>query len=288
MLGIVEGVDHVVRRARVVRLALEEVGDDGAGLHLPVEARLAASDESEVGKRVERLGLVVLGMRLGEPPHGLVVELVALVLVTGAVEDLDGVHVEALALGRGLGPAFGAGGPEALQDVPGGADVLLRPQRMVVADRLAPVGEGEVRIDLLGVLEGFSGFLVPEAVERRDTALEGVLSRLRAGVREMHGAEIGLFFGNGGHRDECEGGDGQNDFLEHETLRLGGAVCARKGRFYPSGRGAVRTPLGVVGAPNRSVAESGRSWRQRRENWRWPYLVNRRPKTAMSTVIRRT
>ena len=87
-----------------------------------MEALLAAAHEAEVGEGVERLGFVVLGVGLGEPPHGLVVKLVAFVLVTGAVEDFHGVHVEALALGRGLGPARGAGVPEAFQDFPGGAE----------------------------------------------------------------------------------------------------------------------------------------------------------------------
>ena len=85
----------------------------------PVEARLAASDEPEVGEREERLGLVVLGMGLGKPPHRLVVELVAFVLVTGAVEDLHGVHVEALALGRGSWPGARPGCPRSVSGLPG-------------------------------------------------------------------------------------------------------------------------------------------------------------------------
>ena len=193
VLGIVERMDHVVRRARMVWLLLEELDRDRAGLHLPVEAGLSAADQTEIGKRVERLGLVVFRVRLGEPPHRLVVELVAFVLVAGAVEDFHGVQIKPLTLGGGLGPALGAGRPEPLQDVARGADVLLGPQWVVVADRLTPVGEGEIGVDFLRVLERFPGLLEPEAVERGYSALESLLRGLRAGVREIHFAEVGLF-----------------------------------------------------------------------------------------------
>ena len=217
-------MDHVVRRARMVWLLLEELGRDRAGLHLPVEARLPAPDQAEIGKRVERLGLVVFRVRLGEPPHRLVVQLVAFVLVTGAVEDLHGVQIQTLTLRGSLGTALGTGRPKALQDVPRGADVLLGPQWVVVADRLTPVGEGEIGVDFLRVLERFPGLLEPEAVERGYPALESLLRGLRAGVREIHFAEVGLF-GEGGRRHQRECGEseqeasGDAEFFEHGTLR---------------------------------------------------------------------
>ena len=54
-------------------------------------------------------------------------------------------------------------------------EVLLRPQRVVVAHRLAPVGEGELRVGLLGLLERQRGLVELEVVQRLDAGEERLL-----------------------------------------------------------------------------------------------------------------
>ena len=62
-------------------------------------------------------------------------------------------------------------------------EILLRPERMVVAHRLAPVGHGEVRVGLLRLLERLRGFVELEVVERLDADEERLL--------RGRGAEVG-------------------------------------------------------------------------------------------------
>ena len=107
-----------------------------------------------------------------------------------------------------------------------------------MADRLAPVGEGEVGIHFLGVLEGLGGLLVPEAVEGGDPPLERGLGRLRTGVREMDGAEVGFLGerrrnGEGEERERCEDAAPDGGFAEHGNLP--GRECAAEPGILQAG-----------------------------------------------------
>ena len=64
--------------------------------------------------------------------------------------------------------------------------ILLRPQRMVMAHGLAPVGHHKARIGLLCVLEGQGGLIEFEIVQRLDAAQEvGLRGRsARGGKRD--------------------------------------------------------------------------------------------------------
>ena len=77
-----------------------------------------------------------------------------------------------------------------LEDRLGRLRVLLRPQRMVVAHRLAPVRHRERGIDLLRALERHRGFVELEAVQALHAFEERRLRRRRAGGREGDGAEL--------------------------------------------------------------------------------------------------
>src|SRR3989304_9853974 len=117
----------------------------------------------------------ILGVPLVETGHRFLVGDVAGGFVPLAVELLDRFHVETLALRRGLFDPFLSCGAQAAEDAAGGGDVLLRPQRMVVAHRFAPVGESETGVDLLGVLERLRSFLVPEVMERPHSSEKRIL-----------------------------------------------------------------------------------------------------------------
>ena len=125
-----------------------------------------------------------------EAGHRFLVRDVPSELVSLAVEVLERFQVESLALRRGLRGPFLPGGAQTEEHRAGRGDVLLGPERMVVAHRLAPVGESETGVDLLGVLERLAGLLEPEAMERRHAAQERILGFLRARVRKIDGSQV--------------------------------------------------------------------------------------------------
>src|ERR1700719_4631372 len=61
---------------------------------------------------------------------------------------------------------------------------------MVVTHSLAPVGESEIRIELLRLSESFSGFIKLEAVKVLDSFNEFRLSCGRAGIRKSDVPEL--------------------------------------------------------------------------------------------------
>src|SRR5262249_58841889 len=69
-------------------------------------------------------------------------------------------------------------------------DLLVVPERLAVAHRLAPVGHGERRIDPLGLPEGVDRIVVLEAVEQQDSADERGLRRGRPGGGKGDPAEV--------------------------------------------------------------------------------------------------
>src|SRR5208337_3564881 len=63
---------------------------------------------------------------------------------------------------------------------------------MPQAHRDSPMRHSAVRIILGNLHEFFLGFLVPERVQQGDAALEGLLYRLGARNRKMHGPQLSL------------------------------------------------------------------------------------------------
>ena len=70
-----------------------------------------------------------------------------------------------------------------MQRAPAGRDVLVLPEDLVVGHRFAPVGHGEIAIDLLSAEECGVGLLVFEIVEGGDAGAEFAFSRGRHGDR---------------------------------------------------------------------------------------------------------
>lgn len=73
---------------------------------------------------------------------------------------------------------------------------------MAVGQRLAPIGQGEVGIPCLRLLELVAGIVVLEAVQEQHAALEGLLGLRRPGVREVEAAEIDDLGARGRDKEE--------------------------------------------------------------------------------------
>ncbi len=112
-------------------------------------------------------------------------------LSPGVVEELiDGGEV-GLFLGRfSFGDARIERRPEFFQRLLGLVHVHFRPQRMVVAHGLAPVGHREIGIELLRLLEGQGGFVELEAMQFLHALDEAGLRCGGAGGGEADDAEL--------------------------------------------------------------------------------------------------
>ena len=185
---IVEGVNRVVRRSRVVRVLVEHLHRDGARPHLEPQRLIAECARSgQHRKRIERGHLVIVGVARIEPCHGLHVANPSFVVGAPlAPQRLDRFEEALLPVGRCLGGPRGTGRSEACEHRARILFIEIGPtpeQWVVVAQGFAPVGEGEVRFDGLGGLELLDGLLPAEAVEDRDAAQEMRLGFLRSGGR---------------------------------------------------------------------------------------------------------
>ena len=132
---------------------------------------------------------------LVHPRQGRRVGDVAGQLVARAVVERLHRLEERLLLGQlGLGQPGLVRRGQLLERLLGLVEILLRPQRMVVAHRLAPVGEREVRVGLLRLLEGDGRLVELEVVQRLDAGEERLLRA--GGPRRRKGDRAELL---GGH-----------------------------------------------------------------------------------------
>ena len=167
-------------RAGVIRVALEDAERDGSGQDVQPEGVVAErANRLQQGQGVERCHLVVVRILLVEPFHRFHVGDPAFGQFAFAEQFLDRGQEAQFAVVTGLGSPLLARSAQSLQGLPRRVQIPLRQQRVVVGQGLAPVGEGEVGLELLGGLKLFARLLVAEAVENRDAADE-VLLRLLA------------------------------------------------------------------------------------------------------------
>ena len=180
---IVVGVDEVVQRAGMIAALGDDRLEQRRGADALARVDFVAPDGAEDGQGVEDARLDVVRMRRREARHRLLVRGVARGLVAFAVELCDGIEPRLLPLAARCSlPPF--------HRAAAAVEIDLVPDRMVVRHRLAPVGEGEVRIDALGLLERALRLRVGEVVQQQDAAQEGLLRLGLAAVREGDRAEV--------------------------------------------------------------------------------------------------
>ena len=156
------------------------------GLHVTRDIATVVTG-AEDRQRVEGARIGIVRILAHELLHGVAVRVVTLTLVAVAVHHFDRVQVVALALGAGLGVARLSRRAERRQCGTRGVPILLLPDRVVVSLSLAPIGHGEVRIDLMRCLERLASVFVFEAVQQQQPAYEHVLGfrRARVGERQL-------------------------------------------------------------------------------------------------------
>ena len=179
MLGVVERVDDEVRRAGVARILGEHSARDRGRERLSPEARIAGPYRAQQRQGVPSRDLVIVGPARVQLGQILGVRAVARELVVGAVvEEIDRLEQGALLRQSRFRDARCACRCERFEHALSGLAVLLRPERVVVAHRLAPVGEREARVEGFGFAKRDGGFVELEAVQRFDAFEE---FRLRGG-----------------------------------------------------------------------------------------------------------
>ena len=188
MNGVVEGVYDVVGRAGVHRVGLQDGLGHRGRLHVDREVA-AVVRGSEQRKRAEGGGVVIVGVLLGQAPHGVAVAEIAGFLGTVAVQDLDGLEPVAFPFGRHPRQPLGGIRCVFAQHCQRRFAILPHPDRMVVGLGLAPVGHREIGVDLPCLPEPRLRILVLEVVEQQQPRLE---VRLGGGVArggEVHGSQ---------------------------------------------------------------------------------------------------
>ncbi len=170
VIRIVERVNDEVGGAGMVRVVLKNLDRNRRCQRLPAEAFVRRPHGAQQGKSVENRHFVILGPAGVHARHRVRVGVVARQLVAGSIEELVHRFQIALFLFRvRFGEASFECRRQALQRFLGSSLVLLRPQRMVVAHGFAPVGQREIRIELLGFVERHSRLVELEAVKVFDS-----------------------------------------------------------------------------------------------------------------------
>jgi hypothetical protein len=189
VLAVVVGVQRVVRRAGMLRVALQDGGGDPAGLERDRLVPAAVGDCREQRQRVERRGLVVARVLARELGHASRVGPIARGFVPIAEQRLDRSEVGLLARRRRLRLPRRGGGRQTIQRRTRLVDALVVPERLIVAERLAPVRQRKAWIDALRLAERRNRIVVLEAVEEQHAADERRLRGGRAGVGKGDASE---------------------------------------------------------------------------------------------------
>ncbi len=208
--GIVEGVDDVVGRSRVVGIGVEDGLSDGGRARVGREVALAVGAPQD-RQRVEGARLHVRGMGGRQPGHRAHVRRVPLRLGSLAVQDVERREVRRLPLGGRPRPPCRRRGRVAGQRGQRRLLVLLPPERVVVGHRLAPVRHGEVRVLLLSRPKGERRILELEGMEEEDALDEVGLRRPAAGVGEVDRAQAAVLCARGRHRGEERRGEDRGE-----------------------------------------------------------------------------
>ena len=160
----------------MLRVVFQDRRCNGARFERYGRIALAVRDRSEQRQCIEGSGFIIGRELFGEVEHAIGVRADACGPVTGFKQPFDGLEIRFLARGRRLLQARGRRRPEAAKRCASLLDVLVVPERLVVAHGLAPVAERERRIHPLHLPELRNRVVVFEAVKQKDAADEVRLS----------------------------------------------------------------------------------------------------------------
>ena len=215
---IVVRVNQIVREARVIGMRRERLFESSGGLH--VDRRVASTmRRSEERETVERGGVDVVRKRSTDAAHLLEIREVARLFVACAVQRLERAQIRTLPVCFAFGDSIASARAETLEDAARAAEILFHPHRMVLRHRLAPIGHGERRIDLLRLPERAGGIVVLEVVELSETVQERGLRGRRARILEGDGADARCLRAD--RHAEYRGKNGDS----HEPAHVADAIC---------------------------------------------------------------
>ena len=196
----------------------ERLFESSGGLH--VDRRVASiMRRSQERETVQRSGVDVVRKRSTDAAHLLEIREVARLFVARAVQRLERAQIRMLPGCSALGDPIAGARAEALEDAARAAEILFHPHRMVLRHRLAPIGHGERRIDLLRLAERAGGIVVLEVVELSETVQERGLRGRRARILEGDGADARRLRA----ARHAEGGGKNGD--SHEHAHVADALC---------------------------------------------------------------
>ena len=185
---VVVRVDDVVRGARMVRVRAEHHLRDRARLHVCANAVLTPHFGAHQSERVERCRLVIFGIVLPELGHPVGVRERALFRRARPVQELDRLEVASLAVVRCFVEPLFLGAGEFLEcrttrrDVGGARRKMMA---FVVAQRFAPIGKEEIRVDFLRFLKRLDRvfLLIMEAL--KEAGVESQIKWVKDGEEVM-------------------------------------------------------------------------------------------------------
>src|SRR5262249_43390341 len=148
-----------------------------AGLERGRRIALTGWNRRKQRERVERRRLVVIRVRARKLAHPIRVRAIARGFCTVAEEPFDGVEISLLAIGWRLRLTVRARRRQPPERRAGLVHVLVVPERLVVAHRLAPVRQGESGVEALRLPERGDRIVVLEAVKQQHAADERRLGR---------------------------------------------------------------------------------------------------------------
>ncbi|SVA27764.1 uncharacterized protein METZ01_LOCUS80618 [marine metagenome] len=179
MRGVVKRVNRVVRRTGMVRVLAEHLQSQRASLHLVTKGPIVQRPRSaKRGNSREGGDLVIVRVSVRQLVHRLHVghsPVVIRALLTP--EHFHRCEEALLTVGRRLRQPLVAGRTQSLQHSPG--IIVIRraaEQRVVVTERLTPVGHRKIRVESLRRLELRDRLFPSEAMENCDPTQKMLLS----------------------------------------------------------------------------------------------------------------
>ena len=215
---IVDGVDHVVRRARMIGMRAEDASRNGVRAQIRRHIAVALV-ESQQRQCVEELRFDVVRIRTAKAIEACRPERVAPRFADiFIVQRLRRPEPRALVLRPRLRRSLGRRRRKTTQHGTSGGRVLLIPHRMRIAHRFAPVRHHVAGIELLRLAKGGGGLWIVEIMEVEHAANECRVRGGRGRSRE-------------GERAELRGDERRRGIVRHLVMDASGigALLGREG-----------------------------------------------------------
>ena len=188
---VVKGVDHVMRRAGMIVVVLEQLERQRTRAHVDTFAHVAGSGSAgQHGNRIEGFHFVIVGKFLVQVGHRLHPGKSAFRHAAGREGvGFRGLEKALLAFGRRLGEPLFAGRTKLHQRL-AGPFVHGAEKGMLVGEGFTPIGQRKIRVELLRLDERLARLGPAEAVQESHALDKVLLGFRRSGTREIESADF--------------------------------------------------------------------------------------------------